>query len=116
MLNCGESAAWRFVAVDPDIAHVADVEDPNAVAHSFVLGHQATARRILDGHIPTAEIDHFRAQFAVKRVQRRSTEFGFGSRVYGVHPTRSGRKRWEHARKSGSKNPRSEPICAKLPP
>jgi len=92
MLNGGQRSAWRFAGANANVAHVADVKNTHAPAHCFVLGHQAAARRVFDGHIPPAEIDHFRAQLPVQRVQRRFAEFVFGGRVYGVHPTRSGRK------------------------
>ena len=94
ILNRGERAARSFSGVNADVAHVADVEHPNASAHRLVFRHQAAARRILDRHIPAAEIHHFRAKLPVQRIQRRLAKFSLGRRCDGVHPTRSGRKSW----------------------
>jgi hypothetical protein len=68
MLDGRESAAGRAAAADPDVAHVTDIENPDARAHCFVFRNQAAGRGVLDGHIPAAEIDHFCAQTAVHGV------------------------------------------------
>ena len=49
-----------------DLAHVADIEEADRVAHGVVLVDDAG---VLDGHVPAAEIDHLRAQGAMDRVQ-----------------------------------------------
>ena len=69
-----ERASRRLSAANPDVAHVADIENANTRAHRFMFCDQPAARGILDGHIPAAEIHHFRAQTAVHRVQRASCE------------------------------------------
>ena len=43
VLDGGERAARSFSGVDADVAHVDDVEHPNASAHCLVFGHQAAA-------------------------------------------------------------------------
>ena len=53
-----------------DVAHVADVEDTHARSHRIVLGHNAARGRVLDGHFPAVEFDHFRAHLAMHRVKR----------------------------------------------
>ena len=55
-----------------DVAHVADVEEAHAGAHGHVLGDQA---RILDRHIPAAEVDHLRAKPSMQAVQWSFAEF-----------------------------------------
>ena len=54
----------------PDIAHVADVEDAHASPHRVVLGHNAARGRVFDGHFPAVEFDHFGAHLAMNRVER----------------------------------------------
>ena len=51
-----------FRAANLDLAHVADVEHTYGFAHGMVLIDEA---RVLDGHVPAAEIDHLRARGAV---------------------------------------------------
>ena len=48
-------------AAKADVAHVADVEDAHAGAHSIMLGDDAAGRGILDRHVPAIEFDHLRA-------------------------------------------------------
>jgi hypothetical protein len=50
---------------------VTDIEEAGALAHSLVLFQNA---RVLDGHLPPAELDQARAQFAVSLEQRCSFE------------------------------------------
>ena len=50
-----------------DLAHVRDVEDPRALADGRVLGED---RRVLHGHQEAAELDHPRAERAVRRGER----------------------------------------------
>ena len=50
-----------------DLAHVADIENPDALAHGVVLFEHAG---ILHGHVPSAEVDHLCAHAAVNCVQR----------------------------------------------
>ena len=50
-----------------DLAHVADIEKADPLAHREVLGDDA---RVFDGHIPSAEIDHPRARIPMNRIQR----------------------------------------------
>src|SRR5258705_13466011 len=92
MLNGRESAAGSLVRVNTNVAHVADVKNANAPAHGFMLGHETAARRVLNGHIPAAKIDHFRAKLPVQRVEGRLAKFNFGRRCDGVHSVWSGRK------------------------
>ena len=56
----------------PDVAHVADVEDADAGAHGHVLGDDAAADGcgIFDRHVPAVEFDHLRAHLAMDGVQR----------------------------------------------
>ena len=44
-----------FRAADFDLAHVADIEDAHGRAHGVVLVDDSG---VLDGHVPSAEIDH----------------------------------------------------------
>ena len=67
----------RVLAGDLDLAHVADVEEAGARPHGGVLGHDAAAG-ILDGHVPAAERNHFRAGSTVTSVERRLLERSFG--------------------------------------
>ena len=50
---------------------------PTALAHGRVLAHDAAAR-VLDRHLPAAEVGHLRAQRDVPVVQRRRVERGVG--------------------------------------
>ena len=67
LYRCQRSAGFR-AAADSNVAHVANVENAHADAHRLMLGDQPAARRILDGHIPAAKINHLCAQPAVQRI------------------------------------------------
>jgi len=54
---------------------VADIEEANVFADGVMLFEDAG---ILDGHVPTAEVDHLGAHFAVCGVERRGLEAGCG--------------------------------------
>ena len=55
-----------------NVAHVADVENPDTRAHRQVLGNDPAAdrRRIFHRHVPAAEFDHLGAQRTMDSVQR----------------------------------------------
>ena len=65
--------AERVPARDVELAHVRDVEEPDALAHGAVLLEDAG---VLDGHLPAAEVDQLRAELAVQVVERRALERG----------------------------------------
>jgi hypothetical protein len=48
---------------------VAHVEDPDALAHRGVLGDDAAAR-VLDRHVPTAEVGHLGPEGDVAVMER----------------------------------------------
>ena len=50
-----------------DVPHVRHVEEADAGAHRHVLGDEA---RVLDRHVPPAEVDHLRLVRAMRRIQR----------------------------------------------
>ena len=91
VLHRRESASRSLLAANADVAHVADVENPYARANCLMFCDQAASRGILDGHVPAAEIDHFRAQTAVHRVKRRLAKFGDGRSRDGFHSVCSSR-------------------------
>ena len=62
-----------FGTADFDLAHVADIEDAHRGAHRIVFVDDAG---ILDGHIPSTEIDHLRAKRAMDGVQGCGAETG----------------------------------------
>ena len=68
----------RLRAGDADVAHVADVEDADAVADREVLLHQAADGGVLDRHVPAVEVDHLGAQLAMNGVQRGFAQRGDG--------------------------------------
>ncbi len=72
--------AQRFGAGDIDLAHVAYIEDADALAHGEVLFDQ---RRVLDGHVPSAEIHHFGARRAMDRVEGGGLQGGGGEHQTG---------------------------------
>ena len=77
-----------------DVAHVTHVEETDAGADCHVLVDQAAgfaieARRIFDGHVPSAEIDHFRAQSAMHAVERSLAELSDGGRGQGQVSSRA---------------------------
>src|SRR5580700_1282903 len=102
----------RLRAGDVDLAHVADIEDSDALADSEVLLDQ---RGILDGHVPTAEVHHFGASGAMDGV-----EAGGFERRSGKHQTGTvaigwgGVKRWRRASVTRQTHPRREPAKAPL--
>src|SRR3546814_15491920 len=55
------------LAAEHELAHVADVEQPGAVARPQMFGHDAV---ILDRHVIAGEFDHARAARAVPGVKR----------------------------------------------
>src|SRR5262249_51816320 len=77
-------------------AHVADVEEPDAVADRVVFLDDAG---VLDGHVPAAEVDHFGPEGAMDGVERSGTERGrcwhenprLTAPKWGVKPARSRR-------------------------
>jgi hypothetical protein len=54
---------------------VRNVEEAHALAHGAVLLEDA---RVLDRHLPAAEVDHARAELLVERVERSPLEHGGG--------------------------------------
>ena len=60
-------------ALHVDTAHVGNVEDTAVAAAVEMLGHDAV--RVLNGHIPAAEIDHRRSGVQMGLIQYRSLEF-----------------------------------------
>ncbi len=61
MLHGCERPARFVPGPDANVAHVAHVKNANAVSNRFVLRDKSATRRVLDGHVPAAEIDHLRA-------------------------------------------------------
>ena len=59
-----------FRAGEPDIAHVADVENADAGADCIVLGNDAAHGGIFNRHLPAVEFDHLRAHLAMGVVER----------------------------------------------
>ncbi len=55
---------------EPDVSHVADVEDADPSADRVVLGHDAAGGGVLHGHVPAIEFDHLGAHLAVDGVER----------------------------------------------
>ena len=55
-------------AVEADVAHVTDIKDTYAGPDGQVFLHQTAKPGVLDGHVPSTEIDHFCPQFAVEGV------------------------------------------------
>jgi hypothetical protein len=60
----------RLGADQANVAHMAHVEDADAVANSVMLGNNAPApaRGILDRHLPPVEFDHFCPHLAMDGV------------------------------------------------
>jgi hypothetical protein len=67
--------AGRTRAAHDGLAEMAHIEDPDALADGQVLLDHPAAR-VLDRHLPAAEIGHLRAQVNVAPVQRRSAQVG----------------------------------------
>ena len=63
----------RFRSADLDLAHMADIEEADGFADGVVLVDQA---RVLNGHVPAAEVDHFGTTGTVDVVQRRALKLG----------------------------------------
>ena len=61
----------RRRALELDLAHVRDVEEPRALAHGGVLLED---RAVLHRHLEAGELDHARAQATVGLVERRAQE------------------------------------------
>ena len=61
---------------DEHFAHVADVEQPDPLAHRGVFLQDAAVHH---RHLPTAKRDHLRAPFQVRGVKRRALQL-FGTR------------------------------------
>jgi hypothetical protein len=59
----------RFRPREPDIPHVADVEDTHAGAHGVVLRHNSAGAGILHRHVPSIEFDHLGAHLAMDGIQ-----------------------------------------------
>ena len=69
-----------------DFAHVAHVEQSHAGAHRHVLGDQAAARaRVLDRHVPAAEVDHLGLEGAVRGVEGGLLQSGSNGRFRNGH-------------------------------
>jgi hypothetical protein len=62
-------------ASDLDFPHVTNVEQSGAIANRFVFSENA---RILERHFPSAEVNHFGAQAAMKRIQSCFAQFSSG--------------------------------------
>ena len=58
----------RLRALDPELAHVGDVEDPAVLAHRSMLRDDAL---VLHGHLPAGEGNHAGAERDVALVERR---------------------------------------------
>ena len=59
-------------AAEHEPSHVRDVEEAGAAAGGEVLGDDPG--RVLDGHLPAAEVDHPRARGLVPGVERRAQQ------------------------------------------
>ena len=64
-------AADGFGSQDFDLAHVADIEQADGFPYGVVLVDEAG---VLDGHVPSAEVDHFGAEGAMYGIERRGFE------------------------------------------
>ena len=63
-----------LLALQPELPHVGDIEQPGSQARVQVLGHEAA--RVLHRHFITGEGHHARAQGQVQGMQRRLAKFG----------------------------------------
>src|ERR1700722_1820324 len=95
VLHGSERATRRLARANPNVTHVADIENAHRAAHGLVFSHKSAAGRILDRHIPSAEINHLGSQSPVQRVERRLAEFVDFRRVCGFHSSCSGEARAE---------------------
>ena len=59
------------VALDPDLSHVTNIEQPCPLADSFMFRQDAIK---LNRHIPPPEVDHFSSMVAMPLVQRGAFE------------------------------------------
>jgi len=95
----------RARALEPDLAHVRDVEEPGRGARMVVLGQDPGG--VLHRHVVAGEWHHLRAKLAVQRVQRGDVE----PVLRGVGHGRSSGHRTErppaHRGRSGSAPPLS---------
>jgi len=55
----------RLRSVKTYVAHVTDIEDAYTGPNGEMFFHQATILGVFNRHVPSAEVDHFRAHFAV---------------------------------------------------
>ena len=89
-MNCALTKSRAPVAAHPHLAEVRDVEQPDRLAHRRVLLQHAAAR-VLDRHLPAAEVGELGAQRHVPVVQRRVLQ----ERVDGRHGAEAtGRRRF----------------------
>ncbi|MNV86892.1 hypothetical protein D3C71_1809590 [compost metagenome] len=77
-------------AADIDYGHVGYIEDTAIAAHLMVF---LDLRSIMQRHVPTAKIDHLRAEGEMKVIQRRTLSHGF--LLPGVAKVRAGAARTE---------------------
>jgi hypothetical protein len=61
-------------ACDIDHGHMGYIEHPAVASHLMVL---LNLRAVVQRHIPTAKIDHFRAKGEMQVIQRRALSHGF---------------------------------------
>jgi hypothetical protein len=59
----------RLRAYQADVAHMAYVEDADAVSNGIVLGNDPPAGGVLHRHIPAVKFDHFGAHAPMDGVQ-----------------------------------------------
>ncbi len=64
--------AQRAGASNFDLAHMANVEEPRSGAYGFVLSQNA---RVLERHVPAAEIHHLGAELAMDGIQSCLAQF-----------------------------------------
>ena len=69
-----------------DLTHVADIEESRTGSNGHVLVGDAG---VLDGHVPSGEVDHTGAAGDVHRVERGLTEFGWRARRHWWQVRRS---------------------------
>jgi hypothetical protein len=72
-------------AADVNYGHVGYIKDPAIASHLMVL---FDLRAVMQRHIPTAKIDHLRAEGEMKVIQRRTLSHGF--LLPGVAKVRTG--------------------------
>jgi folate-binding Fe-S cluster repair protein YgfZ len=91
-----QAKAWlqRLLANDVDHGHVGYIEHTAITTHLMVL---FDLRAIVQGHIPTAKIDHLRAEGEMKVIQRRTLSHGF--LLPGLAKVRTGTAQHEHLKR-----------------